>query len=127
VYVVVVIATTLLLKLDARVHDWVSRGTSLEGLCSSLELVILVIRMQIVTYFASTFVWHDSVICRRVKIRSRLSSLMANYIKIKRVELMWCYAAKEFSVEMYHGIYIIPLDFTIRIYSRDLLQAPDII
>jgi len=48
----VVTATTLLLKLDARVHDWASRGTSLGELCSSLELVILVIRVQIVTYFA---------------------------------------------------------------------------
>jgi len=52
---------------------------------------------------------------------------MANYIKIKRVESMWCYAAREFSAEMYYGIYIILLDFTIRIHSRDLLQAPDII
>ena len=31
VYVAVVIATTLLLKLDAQVHDWVSKGTSLKG------------------------------------------------------------------------------------------------
>jgi len=30
-YVVVVTATTLLLKLDAQVHNWVSKGTSLEG------------------------------------------------------------------------------------------------
>jgi len=52
---------------------------------------------------------------------------MANYIKIMRVESMWCYTAREFSVEMYHEIHIIPLDFTIEIYSRDLLQAPAII
>jgi len=31
VYIVVVTATTLLLKLDARVHDWASEGTSLGG------------------------------------------------------------------------------------------------
>jgi len=31
VYVAVVTATTLLLKLGARVHDWASRGTSLGG------------------------------------------------------------------------------------------------
>ena len=43
VYVVVVAATTLLLKLDARVHNWVSRGTSLGGPSFFLELVILVI------------------------------------------------------------------------------------
>jgi len=30
-YVAVVTATTLLLKLDAQVHDWASKGTSLEG------------------------------------------------------------------------------------------------
>jgi len=30
-YVVVVTATTLLLKLDAQVHDWASKGTSLGG------------------------------------------------------------------------------------------------
>ena len=43
VYVVVVAATTLLLKLDAQVHNWVSRGTSLGGPSFFLELVILVI------------------------------------------------------------------------------------
>ena len=47
-----VTATTLLLKLDAQVHDWVSRGTFLGGLSSSLELVILIIKVEIVTYFA---------------------------------------------------------------------------
>jgi len=47
-----VTATTLPLKLDARVHDWASRGMSMEGPSSSLEPVILVIRVQIVTYFA---------------------------------------------------------------------------
>jgi len=30
-YVAVVTATTLLLKLDAQVHDWASKGTSLGG------------------------------------------------------------------------------------------------
>jgi len=51
VYVAVVTATTLLLKLGARVHDWVSRETSLGGPSSALEPVILVIRVQIATYF----------------------------------------------------------------------------
>jgi len=41
VYVAVVTATTLLLKLDARVHDWASKGISLGGPSSSLEPVIL--------------------------------------------------------------------------------------
>jgi len=44
-YVVVVTAATLLLKLDAQVHDWASKGTSLGGPSSSLELVILVIKV----------------------------------------------------------------------------------
>ena len=38
-----------------------------------------------------------------------------------------CYAAREFSTEMQHGIKVITLDFAIRIHSRDFLQAPDII
>ena len=50
-YVAVVTATTLLLKLGTRVHDWVSRETSLGGPSSALEPVILVIRVQIATYF----------------------------------------------------------------------------
>ena len=45
VYVVVVTAITLLLKLDAQVHDWASKETSLGGLNSSLEPVTLVIRV----------------------------------------------------------------------------------
>jgi len=48
----VVTAATLLLKLDAQVHDQVSSGTFLRGLSSSLELVIPVIKVQNVTYFA---------------------------------------------------------------------------
>jgi len=51
-YVVVVTATTLLLKLDTQVHDYVSKGTSMGGLSFFLKPVILVIRVQIVTYFA---------------------------------------------------------------------------
>ena len=50
--------------------------------------------------------------------------------KLRRVEegkAACCYTTREFSVEIYHRIHIIPLDFTIGIYSRDLLQAPDII
>ena len=38
-YVVVVTATTLLLKLDAQVHDWASKRTSLGG------RVILIIKV----------------------------------------------------------------------------------
>ena len=48
-------------------------------------------------------------------------------IRGKDKYLVRCYAAREFSAEMQHGIYIIPLDFTIGIHSRDLLQALDII
>ena len=51
-YVAVVTAATLLLKLDAQVHDQMSSGTFLRGLSSSLELVIPVIKVQNVTYFA---------------------------------------------------------------------------
>jgi len=31
----------------------------------------------------------SSIICKRVTIRSEPSSLIANYIKFKRVKLMW--------------------------------------
>ena len=51
IYVAVVTATTLLLKLGARVHDWASRGTSLRGPSFFLKPVILVIRVQIAIYF----------------------------------------------------------------------------
>ena len=37
------------------------------------------------------------------------------------------YTTREFSTEMQYEIYIIPLDFTIGTYSKDLLQALDII
>ena len=47
-----VTATTLLLKLDAQVYDWVFRGTSLGGPSSFLKLVILIIKVEIVIYFA---------------------------------------------------------------------------
>ena len=38
-----------------------------------------------------------------------------------------CYTTSKFSIEMQHGIHIIPLDFTIGTHSKDLLQASDII
>ena len=45
-YVVVVTATTLLLKLDAQVHDWASKGTSLGGRARLLSWLFSLLRCK---------------------------------------------------------------------------------
>ena len=45
-YVAVVTATTLLLKLDAQVYNWASKGTSLEGQAHLSSWLFLLLRCK---------------------------------------------------------------------------------
>ena len=95
--------------------------------CYDLELCIRDFRIYItrsrLCYEGLPYIHVQICVMYEVDINSRK---LLHYLPPKIISSQY-YAAREFSVEMQHGIYIIPLDFTIGTYSRDLLQAPDII
>jgi len=105
VYVAVVTATTLLLKLDAQVHNWVSKGTSLGGQAhpSSWLFSLLRCKMSLILpkhlysvtsppYYKwlpsviFSFIWQPSISCIRICIldlqpTGRSSSLYPDEVK----------------------------------------------
>ena len=87
VSVVVVTATTLLLKWYARVHDWTSNNIS-RGPNSSLELVILIIIVKNITFIAWTAVQCDnSIIAEKSSLVRKRKSYVEKFREMPSKEI----------------------------------------